>query len=118
MKRKLGGWQRLWIIFCVFYFIGLAIFTISHIPSGYEYERKRLFDSINLVIKFNAKVGALEKAGFSKTEIEDYLKKGGKLRFVKGGTILPPGFVKRGIILPPPLLKGDRGGFSRGKASR
>ena len=79
MKRELNGWQRLWIVFCGLYFIATTVFTILNIPTGFEHGRKRLFDSIDLVSMFTARVQLLEDAGFSKDEIEDYLSKGGKL---------------------------------------
>jgi hypothetical protein len=79
MKQGLTGWQRLWIVFCVLYFIATAIFRIFNLPDGSEHKRRRLFDSINLVSNHTAKLKILEDAGFSKPEIEDYLSKGGRL---------------------------------------
>jgi nitrate reductase NapE component len=66
-----------------------AIFTILNLPTGLEYGRKRLFDSIDLVSRHTARVQLLEEAGFSKAEIEDYLSKGGKLddRLPKGRSV-------------------------------
>lgn len=89
MKQKLNGWQRSWIVFCVFYLIATAIFTILNLPTGLEHGRKRLFDSIDLVSRYTAWIQLLEGAGFSKAEIEDYLSKGGKLddRLSKGRVI-------------------------------
>ena len=89
MKQKLNGWQRSWIVFCVLYLIATSIFTILNLPTGLEHGRKRLFDSIDLVSRYTARVQLLEDAGFSKAEIEDYLSKGGKLddRLPKGRVV-------------------------------
>jgi hypothetical protein len=79
MGRRLNGWQRLWVVFCVLDFIATASFVILTLPAGSEYERKRVLDSINLVSRHNAFLQRVEAAGFSKGEIEQYLSKGGKL---------------------------------------
>jgi len=79
MTKRLNGWQRLWIVFCGLCFVAMAILTFSTLPTGSEYERKRLFDSIDLVSRHNALLQRLEAAGFSKAEIEEHLSKGGKL---------------------------------------
>jgi hypothetical protein len=79
MKKKLTGWQRLWVVFCGLCLLVTAVLTVLALPSGWEYERKRLLDSIDLVVKHNAFVQRLETAGFSKEEIEEHLSKGGKM---------------------------------------
>lgn len=78
-KLRLSGWQRLWVVFCGVCLLVTAVLTVLALPSGYEYERKRLLDSIDLVSRHNAFVQRLEAAGFSKAEIEEHLSKGGKL---------------------------------------
>src|SRR4030043_122359 len=79
MKKRLSGWQRLCVVFCGLCLLVTAVLTVLALPSGSEYERKRLLDSIDLVLKHNAFVQRLETAGFSKAEIEEHLSKGGKI---------------------------------------
>lgn len=84
MTKRLSGWQRLWVVFCGLCLLVTAALTVLALPSGSEYERKRLLDSIDLVSRHNALVQELETAGFSKAEIDEYflkspLSKGGKL---------------------------------------
>jgi hypothetical protein len=88
MNHRLNGWQRLWIVFCGLYLIATGIFTASILPTGFEHGRKRVLDSIDLVSRHTSGIRLLEDAGFSKSEIEDYLAKGAKFgeRLAKGPT--------------------------------
>jgi hypothetical protein len=79
MKKKLSGWQRLWAVSCGLCLLVTAALTLLALPSGRDYERKRVLDSIDLVSKHNTFVQKLEAAGFSKAEIEEHLSKSGKL---------------------------------------
>lgn len=78
MTNRLNGWQRLWVVFSGLCLLATALLTVLALPSGLEYERKRLLDSIDLVSKQKALLQRLEAAGFSKAEIEEHLSKGGK----------------------------------------
>jgi len=83
MKKRLNGWQRLWIVFCGLCFLATGVITVLTLPTGSEHERKRLLDSIDLVSRHNAILQRVEAAGFSKAEIKEYLSKGGKLDNVR-----------------------------------
>ena len=79
MTKRLNGWHRLWVVFCGLCFVATVVFTVITLPSGSEYKRKKLLDSIDLVSRHNAFLQRLEAAGFSKAEIEEHLSKSGKL---------------------------------------
>ena len=48
---RLNGWQRLWVLVCVTYFLAVASFSVLLLPKKSDYLSTRVHDTIDLTIK-------------------------------------------------------------------
>ncbi len=48
---RLNGWQRLWLLVSVIYFLLVVSLTALLLPKKSDYLRTRVYDTINLIIK-------------------------------------------------------------------
>ena len=50
--RKLNGWQRLWVLLSIIYFVVVLLLTVALYPSRSGYEELRVLKSLDLVGKY------------------------------------------------------------------